>query len=214
MTPSFDRAMRILAAAGHDTDAILAAWNAPHRRYHTVDAHLAPMLDDAFDIAARFDIGDDDLTSLIEMVAYHDIVYTVGAPTGANEAESAIAYSTGRTRRHGGSEPGSGRRRADVADAIRGTTDHRHPRSFLAACLFDLDLAGLGRNYVDNGELVAAESGADPSDPAWVQGRTRWCESMLARPSIFHTAWGARYEHAARAALTVDLWQLRGRRWV
>ena len=196
---SFDRAMWILAAAGHDTDAILAAWNEPHRRYHTADAHPAPMLDDAFDVATRFDIAGDDLVSLIEMVAYHDIVYKVGAPAGSNEEESAIAYAT----------HGSGRRRVDVADAIRGTTDHRHPRSFLAACLFDLDLAGLGRNYVENGELVAAESGADESDATWIAGRARWVESMLARPSIFHTAWGARYEHAARAALGVDLTRLR-----
>ena len=196
--PVLDKAFAVLADAGHDVARITAAWSEPHRRYHSIDAHLTPMLADMYDLGRNFGLDSDDMFTLTEMVAYHDIVYTPRSAVGQNETLSATLYRQMAPARSD---------REMVATAIAGTVDHRRPVSFLAACLFDLDLARLhGPGYVTNGRLIRAEYGFDSDDdPAWLRDRARWIEAMLGRPTIFHTAWGARFETPARHNLAVDL---------
>ena len=97
-----------------------------------------------------------------------------------------------------------------VAEMTMGTVHHRHPVTFLAACLIDADLHGLATDaYVKNAFNVRLEY-RSVNDEGWALGRSSFLEEVLRCPTIFHTSWGAQFEQPARANMRRELDALKG----
>lgn len=194
-----------LADRGIDCDPIIAAWKQPHRVYHSYQRHLVPALYDADDVRRFYGLSDDDFFTLALMVVFHDYVYEVGADDNEERsAEAAVDAAFCQSR------VDDVRRLGEIRAGIVGTKDHRNPRSFLAACLYDIDLAGLGRDtYEANRVAVRDEYGiSDDNDPAWVNGRLRFLQAYtprVGRPNLFHTSWGAAVELGATRNMSEEL---------
>lgn len=194
-----------LADRGVHVNPIIAAWTQPHRSYHGYDNHLIPALYDAIDVRRFYGLNDDDFFTLVLMIVFHDYVYDVGASDNEERsAEAAVDAAFWQSR------VDDLPRLDGIRSAIVGTKNHLRPPSFLAACLYDIDLAGLGRvAYEANRVAVRNEFGiSDDNDPAWIGGRLRFLNAYtpgVGRPNLFHTSWGARLELAATRNMSQEL---------
>ncbi|MDT0268117.1 metal-dependent phosphohydrolase [Streptomyces sp. DSM 44915] len=177
---------------------LLTRWREPQRRYHTED-HLRFLL-------ARLDelAGAAADPVAVELAGwYHDAVYD---PRGAdNEERSAELAET--------ELPVSGRR-AEVARLVRLTAGHRPAAGDTnGAVLCDADLAvlaGAPEEYAAYTAAVRQEYGHLP-EPAFATGRSEILRQLLARPTLFHTAYGSdHWEPTARHNLATELALLTG----
>ncbi|MBK8975753.1 MAG: hypothetical protein IPM29_07490 [Planctomycetes bacterium] len=158
----------------------------PHRRYHTIE-HIASMLWMGRELA----LSEEQLAA----IWYHDAIYDV--PATDNEERSAELARTQLTAAGFGIE-----RAATVARIVLDTARHL-PSIPQSEAVIDLDLAPLAvppERFDANAVALRIEY-ACVDDATFEQGRRRALQSLLDRPRIFWTPFGAHLEPLARANL-------------
>jgi predicted metal-dependent HD superfamily phosphohydrolase len=174
-------------------DDIVARYEEPHRRYHTLE-HIESMLV----VTGRLEAS----TEVTCAVWFHDVVYD---PTATdNEARSAV-YARDVLAAMGAPTSVVD----EVSRLVESTAQHAPDGDDRNGCLLaDADLAILGTpadQYEHYAQHVRAEY-AHVSDEAWREGRAAVLRSFLERPRLFH-AWQLHdaYEPRARDNLRAEL---------
>ncbi|MET8487645.1 hypothetical protein ABZV76_27540 [Streptomyces tendae] len=209
----FARALTGAAAHGPDPDApaaavhvpdpapyaddLLARWQEPQRRYHTL-AHLTAVLDHVDVLAQHAD--DVDVVRLAAW--FHDAVYR----PDRSENEERSARLAERALPEAG-VPAA--RTAEVARLVRLTVTHApadDDRDGQVLCDADLAiLASPPSAYAAYTAAVREEYHFVPND-AFREGRAAILRQLLDLPSLFHTPYGRReWEATARHNLTGEL---------
>lgn len=188
-------------AAGPDpapyADNLLARWQEPQRRYHTL-THLTAVLDHV-DVLEKY-ATDPDLVRLAAW--FHDAVYL--PDRSENEERSA------RLAERALPEAGlAADQAAEVARLVRLTTTHDPADDDPdGQVLSDADLAILAAPpsaYAAYTAAVREEYGFVPSD-AFRAGRAAILRQLLALPRLFRTPYGqAEWEATARYNLAAEL---------
>jgi predicted metal-dependent HD superfamily phosphohydrolase len=185
------------AAAAGSGAALLAAYGAAHRRYHSL-RHLGAVvavIDELADLAA-----DPDLVRLAAW--YHDAVYEPDGPGGDEQRSARLARAdlTGLGLAAGSVD--------EVARLVELTETHNPaPHDLNGAVLCDADLWILGAerdDYDRYADEVRAEYAHVP-DAAWRSGRAAVLRHFLDRPAIYTTKLGRRRDQAAGANLEREL---------
>jgi predicted metal-dependent HD superfamily phosphohydrolase len=156
----------------------------PHRHYHSLE-HIAAMLH------AGREMRLDDVQTMA--VWFHDAIYDPRSST--NEHDSATLAGA-RLRQAGWAEPDVERVQRIVLD-----TKGHLPTTPGADAVLDLDLMSLALPWPEfrrNTDRIRAEY-SHVADTEFAAGRRAFFAGMLQRERLFHTASGARWEHAARA---------------
>lgn len=185
-------------------DNLLARWQEPQRRYHTL-THLTAVLDH-IDVLEQAGVYAAD-PALVRLAAwFHDAVY---APD-RSENEERSARLAERALAEAGVAP---EKVAEVARLVRLTVTHDPaPDDVNGQVLCDADLAILAAPpdaYAAYTAAVRAEYAFVPED-AFRQGRAAVLRQLLALPRLFRTPYGtARWEKAARANIAAELERLR-----
>lgn len=181
-------------------DELLAAWGSPDRGYHD-RRHLTEVLDRLDELA----IAGAPFPRVPVLLAawFHDGVYD-----GAHDAEERSAQWAERALP--GLVPDDVV--AETARLVRLTADHRpQPGDAAGEALTDADLAILASDpdrYADYVAGVRREYAHVP-DEAFAAGRAEVLRSLLAKPTLFHTAAARRHwEPAARANASAELARL------
>lgn len=171
-------------------DALVAAYAEPHRRYHTLE-HVVEMLDCLGE--SRHLAAAPDTVALA--VWFHDAVYAAEAPAGANEQASADMLAAVY----------AGPDSAPARDMILHSRHHGPSDDPDTQLFCDLDLYRLGvadDDFRRHSRGVRQEY-AWVDDAAWAKGRGDFIRAMLARKTIYQTAfWRGRLEAQARDNLT------------
>jgi predicted metal-dependent HD superfamily phosphohydrolase len=182
---------------GPYADDLLARWQEPQRRYHTL-AHLTAVLDHV-DVLEKY-AEDPDVVRLAAW--FHDAVYL--PERSENEERSA------RIAERALSEAGLPQARtAEVARLVRLTVTHDPAdgdRDGQVLCDADLAiLAAPPKTYAAYTAAVREEYGFVPSD-AFREGRAAVLRQLLELPRLFRTPYGqAEWEATARYNLTAEL---------
>jgi predicted metal-dependent HD superfamily phosphohydrolase len=178
-------------------DNLLARWQEPQRRYHTL-AHLTAVLDHV-DVLEKY-AQDPDLVRLAAW--FHDAVYL----PDRSENEERSARLAERALPEVGVAPD---RTAEVARLVRLTVTHdpaEDDRNGQVLC--DADLAVLAAPpsaYAAYTAAVREEYGFVPSD-AFRAGRAAILRQLLALPRLFRTPYGeSEWEATARYNLSAEL---------
>lgn len=187
--------LRRLGATGDPeklADALLRAWAAPVRHYHTT-AHLVDSLTRLNESAPA--PAERDLVETA--IWFHDAVYD---PLADDNEERSAAWAR-RSLAKLGVRPGT---IEEVARLILLTRHAAPPGDPAGRLLCDIDLSILGRgpaefDAYDRG--IRAEYAAVP-DAVYREGRRRILAALLARQPLYATErFRERYEAAARANL-------------
>ncbi|GHA84479.1 hypothetical protein GCM10010330_43350 [Streptomyces tendae] len=178
-------------------DDLLARWQEPQRRYHTL-AHLTAVLDHVDALAQHAD--DVDVVRLAAW--FHDAVYR----PDRSENEERSARLAERALPEAG-VPAA--RTAEVARLVRLTVTHApaaDDRDGQVLCDADLAiLASPPSAYAAYTAAVREEYHFVPND-AFREGRAAILRQLLDLPSLFHTPHGRReWEATARHNLTGEL---------
>ncbi len=191
-----DKSLETLDLFGFKTIGFKEAYSENHREYHGL-SHMEFMLTRIDEIALMFGLEQDEYLNLILATWYHDFVYVPGARD--NEYASAVlAYKT-----LGEASP--------VPEMVLKTRDHMEPETFLDGCLLDADLCGLGYPWeIYKQNSLAIRNEYKVTDEQWKEGRSYFLDKRLARPTIFFTAWGGRFERFARSNMNRELFLLTG----
>jgi predicted metal-dependent HD superfamily phosphohydrolase len=192
-----DAPTAVAMQAGAD---LLARWQEPHRRYHTVD-HLVAVLAVVDEYA--FWAADADAVRLAAW--YHDAVYNPGRVDN-EEASALLAEARLPTLAV------TADRVAEVARLVRLTAEHDPiPGDRNGALLTDADLvilAAPGDAYHTYAAAIRDEYG-HLADPDFVFGRASVLEALLNQPKLFRTpALRERYEQRARHNIASELAEL------
>ncbi|MGW4547498.1 HD domain-containing protein [Streptomyces violaceorubidus] len=178
-------------------DDLLARWQEPQRRYHTL-AHLTAVLDHVDVLAEHAD--DVDVVRLAAW--FHDAVYR----PDRSENEERSARLAERALPEAGVPAG---KTAEVARLVRLTVTHAPAdgdRDGQVLC--DADLAVLASPpsaYAAYTAAVREEYHFVPND-AFREGRAAILRQLLGLPSLFHTPHGRRaWEATARHNLAGEL---------
>ncbi|MEV7793066.1 hypothetical protein AB0O68_13885 [Streptomyces sp. NPDC087512] len=176
---------------------LLARWQEPQRRYHTV-AHLTAVLD-RVDLLAEH-AADPDVVRLAAW--FHDAVYL---PERSENEERSARLAERALPEAGVPEAET----AEVARLVRLTVSHdpaADDRDGQVLC--DADLAVLASPpsaYAAYTAAVREEYHFVPSD-AFREGRSAVLRQLLALPRLFHTPYGQReWEATARYNLAGEL---------
>ncbi|GGT25089.1 HD domain-containing protein [Streptomyces chromofuscus] len=178
-------------------DRLIARWQEPQRRYHTL-THLTAVLDH-IDVLETY-ADDPDLVRLAAW--FHDAVYL--PDRSENEERSA------RLAERALAEAGvSAARTAEVARLVRLTASHApadDDRNGQVLCDADLAiLASPPSAYAAYTAAVREEYGFVPSD-AFRAGRSAVLRELLALPRLFRTPYGTEHwEATARYNVTSEL---------
>jgi len=167
--------------------AALAHHRQPHRAYHDA-RHVLELLELAH-------VHAPDLTPAERLaILFHDAVYVPGAPSGTNEALSALLMrATVFALAKAGTVVLPEAAVIADADAIIRATTHAAPPPLLAARMCDLDLWRLAAPWA-----AFERHGADirtefrylyPSDDAFWTARRGFYSAMLEKQAIFATAY-------------------------
>lgn len=178
-------------------DDLLARWQEPQRRYHSV-AHLAAVLD-------RVDVLEEyaDDADLVRLAAwFHDAVYL----PDRSENEERSARLAERALPELGSDAS---RTREVARLVRLTVTHDPaPDDRNGSVLCDADLAVLAASpdaYAAYAAAVREEYAFVPDD-AFRSGRAAVLRQLLDLPRLFRTPFGQReWERPARHNLAREL---------
>ncbi|MFE6528746.1 hypothetical protein ACFVMA_07385 [Streptomyces rochei] len=178
-------------------DNLLARWQEPQRRYHTL-AHLTAVLDHIDVLEEHAD--DPDAVRLAAW--FHDAVYL----PERSENEERSARLAERALPEAGVPAG---RTAEVARLVRLTVTHapaEDDRDGQVLCDADLAiLASPPSAYAAYTAAVRQEYHFVPDD-AFREGRAAILRRLLALPALFHTPHGRRaWEATARYNLTGEL---------
>jgi predicted metal-dependent HD superfamily phosphohydrolase len=180
--------------------ALLAAWQQPHRRYHTI-THLRDVLAHVDQLAAHAEVPD-----AVRLAAwYHDAVYD-GRPD--DEANSAVRAETDLATL--GVTPALV---AEVSRLVRLTATHDPaPGDRNGDTLIDADLAILAapaEKYRAYSAAVRAEYAHVPPE-AFAAGRTAVLQAMLDAPTLYRTPHARQHwETQARSNIRDELELLR-----
>ncbi|MDT0453942.1 HD domain-containing protein [Streptomyces hesseae] len=197
---------RVRAAPDPDpapyADDLLARWEEPQRRYHTVD-HLAAVLGHLDSLAPHA----DDIETVRLAAWFHDAVYR----PDRSENEERSAHLAERALPELGVDHA---RTAEVVRLVRLTVSHDPaPGDRDGETLCDADLAVLGgtpREYARYAAAVREEYGFVPDD-LFREGRAGVLRQLLALPRLFRTPLGHdRWELLARRNLAAELELLTG----
>ncbi|MFI5822780.1 hypothetical protein ACIA8I_27335 [Streptomyces rishiriensis] len=175
---------------GPYADALLARWQEPQRRYHTL-THLTAVLDHVDELVEH--AADPDVVRLAAW--FHDAVYL----PDRSENEERSARLAERALTEAGAQP---ERTAEVARLVRLTVTHDPADDDPdGQVLCDADLAILAAPpaaYAAYTAAVRAEYHFVPND-AFRAGRADVLRQLLALPSLFRTPHGSRtWEETAR----------------
>lgn len=196
LTSIIQSSLERLESHGHRTSGFVEAYSEPHRVYHNL-GHIHDLLVSVVEMTNRFEFSKSTRDNLELAVWYHDFVYEIGSTS--NEADSA-EIALNRTIN------------TFISHAVQTTATHDQPLTFWGACLLDADLRGLGSSpseYLENRDRVRAEYGPNLPEESWVRGRSAFLTTYLEKPTLFHTAWGARYEQQARINMSKELFDLK-----
>ncbi|MBV2354685.1 hypothetical protein KUM39_09960 [Streptomyces sp. J2-1] len=178
-------------------DNLLARWQEPQRRYHTL-THLTAVLDHVDTLAAH--AADPDAVRLAAW--FHDAVYL----PERSENEERSARLAERALPEAGVDAG---RTAEVARLVRLTVSHDpadDDRNGQVLC--DADLAVLAAPpaaYAAYTAEIRAEYHFVPND-AFREGRSAVLRQLLTLPKLFRTPYGAEHwERTARRNLAGEL---------
>jgi predicted metal-dependent HD superfamily phosphohydrolase len=178
-------------------DNLLARWQEPQRRYHTL-THLAAVLDRVDTLAEYAD--DPDLVRLATW--FHDAVYL---PDRSENEERSARLAERALAEAGLAEA----KTAEVARLVRLTAGHAPAdgdRNGVVLCDADLAiLAAPPSAYAAYTAAVREEYGFVPSD-AFRAGRAEVLRQLLALPRLFRTPYGAaHWEATARYNVGAEL---------
>jgi predicted metal-dependent HD superfamily phosphohydrolase len=178
-------------------DNLLARWQEPQRRYHTL-THLAAVLDRVDTLAEYAD--DPDLVRLAAW--FHDAVYL---PDRSENEERSARLAERALAEAGLAEA----KTAEVARLVRLTAGHAPAdgdRNGVVLCDADLAiLAAPPSAYAAYTAAVREEYGFVPSD-AFRAGRAEVLRQLLALPRLFRTPYGAaHWEATARYNVGAEL---------
>lgn len=194
-------------AAARDGRTLAARYAEPQRAYHTLE-HVAAVLAWLDRLVAA---GErvEDLWALRAAAWFHDAVYD---PAAGDNEEASAALAEQVLARWGVAAP----RRERVAALVLLTAHHDPARAAGvppadAAVMADADLAVLAATpgRYDAYARAVRQEYAHLDDATFGAGRAAFCEAMLARPRLFHTAAMATAEATARANLERELASLR-----
>lgn len=175
-------------------DRLLAAYADPRRGYHDT-RHLAEVLDHVASL------GGDEVTVLAAW--FHDAVYD---PTRADNEVASAQLAHVELAGTGDED--------EVARLVRLTATHRPgPDDTRGQILCDADLAILAADDERYAAYVAGvrREYAHVTDEEFDIGRSRILADLLAKPSLFHTAYGrANWEGRARENVRAELAQRPG----
>ena len=178
---------------------LLARWQEPPRRYHTL-AHLTAVLDH-IDVLEKY-ADDPDVVRLAAW--FHDAVYL--PDRSENEERSARLAERALTE---AGVPAD--RTAEVARLVRLTAGHDPgPDDRNGHVLCDADLAVLAADPAAYAAYTAAvrDEYAFVPEPAFRTGRAAVLRQLLALPALFHTPYAREHwEPAARRNLAAELAQ-------
>ncbi|MDR3079478.1 MAG: hypothetical protein LBV60_00865 [Streptomyces sp.] len=183
-------------------DHLLARWQEPQRRYHTL-AHLTAVLDH-IDVLAEY-AADPDAVRLAAW--FHDAVHL---PERSENEERSARLAERALPEAGVPEDTT----AEVARLVRLTVTHApEPGDANGAVLCDADLAVLAapaETYVTYTAAVREEYGFVPDD-AFRTARADLLRQLLGRRRMFRTPHGEReWEEPARRNLRAELARLGG----
>ena len=213
-------------AAGLD---LIARYEEPHRRYHTV-RHLTEVLDVVDELADEA----DDLDAVRLAAWFHDAVYESGASHATDDTshasnasnESNESSECSDSKENLSNEEASARlaelvlpglgvpapRVAEVARLVRLTERHSAEEGDRnAAVLFDADLAILAADPARYDEYAKSvrEEYREIRDDLFRPGRAQILEALLSNPSLYRTAAAhARFESPARANVAAEIARL------
>ncbi|GAA3864705.1 hypothetical protein GCM10023084_17240 [Streptomyces lacrimifluminis] len=187
-------------------DNLLARYQEPQRRYHTL-THLTAVLNhiDVLE-AEQADTPAPDLApdlALVRLAAwFHDAVY---APDRSENEERSARLAERALPEAGVSAAGT----AEVARLVRLTVTHAPaPGDRNGEVLCDADLAILAApqdTYAAYTAAVREEYAFVPAD-AFREGRAAVLRQLLALPQLFRTPYGTRHwEEPARANIAAEL---------
>lgn len=181
--------------------ALLAAWQQPHRHYHTV-THLRDVLTHVDELAAHAD--DPDAVRLAAW--FHDAVYD-----GAPDDEERSAQRAEKDLRALQLVPDL---IGEVTRLVRLTATHDPaPGDRNGETLSDADLAilaGPAAKYRAYSAAVRAEYAHVPHED-FAAGRSTILQAMLDAPALYRTPHAHRHwEAQARSNIRAELEQLRG----
>lgn len=182
----------LLQNSGWDVMALLVhMYSEPQRRYHTLD-HID-------DLLTKQEKWFPDVSVEVKLaIWFHDCFYLPGFGENENFSAAIMQYCLYPKYIDATSLD-------EIDQLIAYTINHDvNQMSYPGADIVcDLDLSGLGdtpEKYDRNTENVRAEY-ARYSDAEWAVGRSKFIDSFLARPKIFHTETLAHLEGPARANL-------------
>lgn len=184
---------------------VVEAYGEPHRAYHD-QLHLSEVLERIDEIRSAATVSGVDWDAVVLAAYFHDVVYetpSTGDPSANEEASAAYA------ERELAAAGASSELTAEVVRLVRGTADHVAAEGDPnAAVLFDADLSILAappERYAEYVRDVRAEYAAVPDD-AFAAGRSEIMRSLLAKPTLFSTAYArSRWESTARANVEAEL---------
>ena len=199
---------------------LIARYEEPHRRYHTV-RHLTEVLDVVDELADEA----DDLDAVRLAAWFHDAVYESGASHATDDTSNASNESDELSESLSNEEasarlaelvlPGLGvpaPRVAEVARLVRLTERHSADEGDRnAAVLFDADLAILAADSARYDEYAKSvrEEYREIRDDLFRPGRAQILEALLSNPSLYRTAAAhARFESPARANVAAEIARL------
>jgi predicted metal-dependent HD superfamily phosphohydrolase len=181
-------------------DNLLARYQEPHRRYHTL-THLTAVLDHIDALEQAGTAAPDP--ALVRLAAwFHDAVY---APDRSENEERSARLAERALPEAGVPAAGT----AEVARLVRLTVTHAPaPDDRNGELLCDADLAILAappETYAAYTAAVREEYAFVPED-AFRAGRAAVLRQLLALPRLFRTPYGTRHwEEPARANITAEL---------
>jgi predicted metal-dependent HD superfamily phosphohydrolase len=180
---------------------LLAAYSAPERHYHTLD-HISRMLSEFQEY--RKMAADADWLDLA--IWFHDSVYDFGA---SDNEEKSADLAEKLLKEEGLPELALSR----IHDYVMATKHDTPPEGFGSELIADLDLAVLAVPYdqfLEYRNNIWQEYQGRSLPEKFRLGTIKFYESMLAKPSIFHTdIMREKYEAKARSNIEMALSEMR-----
>lgn len=211
MSELLDR-WRSLAGADNDAlgEALIAAWNEPHRVYHD-QSHLTWLLDEAERRAALI----EDAAFVGYAIWFHDAIYVIG---GKETDGSVMPDNEARSAAWAREAIADNALAARVGDVIEMTRKHHEGEASSDAALFlDMDIAILGQPW----EIYCAYAAAVRREfsayncGAFAAGRWRFLDAQLERARTFRTdVYEAELGKQARANMRWEREEMRRGRMV
>ncbi len=187
---------------------LLRRWAEPHRHYHRT-THLVEIFWAAEELEDADEVDERD-GLLVRLGAwFHDAIYRIAAPAGANEADSArLAVRVLTDLGADAADVAAVERLVLLSATHEGEDLGRLERTFLDA---DLWILSAEQERFDDYCGQVRQEYAEVPDAAYVAARTAILQGLLDRPRIYRTDHAAtHWEPRARNNLDRELARLAG----